>query len=435
MTDPAFSDVLEKRYFQFFRHKTVRGSNSLIDARFWDRIVLQACHSEPAVKHAVLALSSLHQLSELPDGCESRQRHRAYAEKQHQKALEQARLLIASAKPQDIDRVLIACVVFICYESVRGDYVASAVHMHSGRQIVVNNWQRLRQTSRRNDLLEIEQALFRLDIPALAFQDSSSPLICTLDDYLLTQPMLVVPELKSLADARASLVDLVRWMLLVAHLVGDVVQPREISMARYEVEMTKGAAQLRIWRERFESLIRDETSSVPTCLVTILRIWHIGATAFLEASCFGLQTRWDGVQHHFADIVALAGPIVDEMAKTDTTSFSVEMGYIDPLWLAASRCRDPQIRREAIRLLRACRRQEGVWESVGAAAVAQRWMDIEEQDLPCVMRASDIPEHRRIHRIDTRVDVDKSSTRLRFALRDVDGELVLRDEEGNAQEA
>lgn len=430
ITDPAFSDVLEKRAFQFFRHKTVRSSNSLIDARFWDRIVLQACHVEPAVKHAVLALSCLHQLSELPDVCEDKQRHRTYAEKQHQKALEQARLLVASAKPQDVDRILIAAVVFICYEGVRGDYVASAVHIQSGRQIVVNNRERLQQASRRNDLKEIEQALYRLDVPALTFQDSSSPLSWTLDEYTHTQPLLVVPDFKTVADARASLIDLVRWLLLVAHSIGDPVMPSEISVGRYELENAKGAVQLKIWRERFESLLmRDGTASAPLCLVAMLRIWHTAATAFVEAGSVGLETRWDNVQHLFADIVLLAEDVINEISKAGNASFSVEMGYIDPLWLAASRCRDPQIRRRAIELLRACQRQEGMWESMGAAAVAQRWMEVEEEGLACVAQASDIPEHRRIRRTDIRADIDSLSILVRFTLCDADGEPNFRNEE------
>ncbi|KAK5111186.1 hypothetical protein LTR85_012235 [Meristemomyces frigidus] len=393
ITDPAFSDVLEKRYFQFFRHKTICGSNNLIDSRFWDRIVLQACHVEPAVKHAVLALSSLHQLSELTNENPSKQRHRAYTEEQHQKALEQARMLVASATPHDIDRVLIACVILICYEGVCGDYVASAVHMRSGRQIVVNNWQRLQQTSRRDDLREIEQALFRLDVPALTFQDSSSPLTWTLDDYICTQPLLVVPEFKTVVEARTSLVDLVRWLLLVAHSIGDPVMASAVSVQRHETEMTKSAAQLDIWRERFESLlIHNETTFAPPCSIAMLRIWHTGATALVEGGCIGSEARWDKVQHLFADIVLLAGAIIREICKVDRASFSVEMGYIDPLWLTASRCRDPHIRREAVRLLRACQRQEGMWESMAAAAVAQRWIDVEEEGLPYVTQAADIPD-------------------------------------------
>ncbi|KAK5129277.1 hypothetical protein LTR08_003633 [Meristemomyces frigidus] len=426
---PAFADILEKRYFQFFRLQTVRATNSLVDSRFWDKVVLQMSHVEPAVKHAVLALSSMHQLSALPEGSEMKQGHRAFADKEHQKAIRAARVLIGSARPQDVERVLIACIIFICYDSVRGDFASSAIHMHSGRQIIVDNRQRLQQTSRRHDLREIEHTLFRLDIPTITFQDPSSPLSLTLDDYLRTQPMLVVPEFQTVIEARASLTDLVRWILVVGGLAADPTMPGRVAWHEdYENEVSKCAAQLHIWRECFENLLLDKPSS-STLSTAMLRLWHTGALIVVAAAGCGPQTRWDDLKHHFASIVSLAEVIVKEIPKSDGVSFSLEMGYLDPLWLVVSRCRDPTIRRRAIGLLRSFRRLEGVWDSAAVAAVGQRWMELEEEGLPRAMQASDIPESRRLSRVVTRTDAATSSARLQFEYRGVDGELCLRKEE------
>lgn len=46
----------------------------------------------------------------------------------------------------------------------------------SGRSILRHNRERLRQSSRRNDLTEIEHALARLDVSALTFEDLSAPM-------------------------------------------------------------------------------------------------------------------------------------------------------------------------------------------------------------------------------------------------------------------
>lgn len=159
VTDPAFGGVLEKRYFQFFRQKTVLSTNSLVDSRFWDRLVLQACHFEPAIKHAVLAMSSLHQLSALTTDSDATQHHRLYADQQHQKALTAARALTSSSQPQDMVRILIACILFIIFESVRGDYKASAMHLDSGRAIMAQHSQCIKNASRGKDFDEIGYAL------------------------------------------------------------------------------------------------------------------------------------------------------------------------------------------------------------------------------------------------------------------------------------
>ena len=51
----------EKRSFEFFQHITAPILAGDLDAVFWRVLVLQICHTEPAVRHAVLAISSLHE--------------------------------------------------------------------------------------------------------------------------------------------------------------------------------------------------------------------------------------------------------------------------------------------------------------------------------------------------------------------------------------
>ena len=77
----------------------------------------------------MLALSALHQHKELPEDDPLLAEHLAFTEDQHGKALQAAKLLVASASEGDIDRVLCACVIFISFEGIRGDYVASRIHM------------------------------------------------------------------------------------------------------------------------------------------------------------------------------------------------------------------------------------------------------------------------------------------------------------------
>ncbi|KAF3762036.1 hypothetical protein M406DRAFT_74953, partial [Cryphonectria parasitica EP155] len=82
------------------------------------------------------------------------------------------------------------------------------------------------------------------------------------------------------------------------------------------------------------------------------------------------------------------------------------------------RCRDPAVRRRAIALMRATHRVEGCWESYGAAAVAQRVMEVEEGFLgpdAVITCAADIPQEARCHSIITGV---------RMVERQVDMQLV-----------
>jgi hypothetical protein len=73
------------------------------------------------------------------------------------------------------------------------------------------------------------------------------------------------------------------------------------------------------------------------------------------------------------------------------TRFSFEVGIVPPLHVTASKCRDPVIRREAVELLFASPRQEGMWDGVLAARIGKWLTSCEEDGLappPLVSRES-----------------------------------------------
>lgn len=56
---------LERRSFDFFCKQIVVVLSGIFDPSFWTRLVLQAAHHEPAIRHAVVALGALHESSEV----------------------------------------------------------------------------------------------------------------------------------------------------------------------------------------------------------------------------------------------------------------------------------------------------------------------------------------------------------------------------------
>jgi hypothetical protein len=63
-------------------------------------------------------------------------------------------------------------------------------------------------------------------------------------------------------------------------------------------------------------------------------------------------------------------------------SFALDLGIVPPLFVVATKCRDRKLRRDAIRLLLASPRREGMWDSNLCGRVGQWIMEIEEEDLP-----------------------------------------------------
>ncbi|KAM3455823.1 hypothetical protein NHJ6243_008418 [Beauveria neobassiana] len=63
-------------------------------------------------------------------------------------------------------------------------------------------------------------------------------------------------------------------------------------------------------------------------------------------------------------------------------SFSADLGIIPPLFVVATKCRDPWLRRQAIQLLKSSARREGMWDSELTSNIATWVMQLEEQGVP-----------------------------------------------------
>lgn len=92
------------------------------------------------------------------------------------------------------------------------------------------------------------------------------------------------------------------------------------------------------------------------------------------------RSNWHELMPYFKEMVALSEKIIASEADSvfPTTSFCLDMGLIIPLYTVASQCHDPALRRNAITILRSTSRQEGLWNSLLIAQVAERIIEIEE---------------------------------------------------------
>jgi hypothetical protein len=106
----------ERHYFDYFRHRTAPQLSGSFDSSFWNRLLLQTTHHQPAVWHAVVALGSLHQNFE--DRCPDATGDAAFALQQYVKAIGFVLVPIRERGKQAADVALITCVLFTCFEVV-----------------------------------------------------------------------------------------------------------------------------------------------------------------------------------------------------------------------------------------------------------------------------------------------------------------------------
>ena len=109
----------EQRYFNFFHFRTAIQMSGFFSSEIWDRLVLQATHYEPAIRHAVLALGSLHERFVNEDQSLQKQ---TWSRDEGGFALEHYNLAIqslmnpANGGRLNIDVCLIACMLFCSFE-------------------------------------------------------------------------------------------------------------------------------------------------------------------------------------------------------------------------------------------------------------------------------------------------------------------------------
>jgi hypothetical protein len=130
--------------------------------------------------------------------------------------------------------------------------------------------------------------------------------------------------------------------------------------------------------------------SMVLCLVQLhYTLMYIQADIDHEAASMD-EMLWDAYMAEFQLMVKYGTGILNPRGGTlpepskQTTSkplFSLDNGILAPLSFIASRCRDPEIRRAAISLIRIANRKEGFWTSDAAAMRSQTMVEIEETEM------------------------------------------------------
>lgn len=150
----------ELRAIDYFHVKTAPGLASYFDAEFWTRLVVQMSYVEPTIRHAIVALGSLHEQRE--SGARGAKKmlplmgHSLDAEPlgvsmplaktrppdenplaitQYNKAI--THLAIRLRSEASIEVALLACILFVCVEFLRGDSHPAVNHFKSGMGIAM----------------------------------------------------------------------------------------------------------------------------------------------------------------------------------------------------------------------------------------------------------------------------------------------------------
>ncbi|KAF2747350.1 hypothetical protein M011DRAFT_56878 [Sporormia fimetaria CBS 119925] len=309
----------ECRSFHYFQTHTLPQWTEYFDSGIWNIMILQLSHVEPAIKHGVLALSALHERFEKTKPMLQSGTH-DFAFAQYMAAVKHSNELLTAHREGrvDVEKVLVACIIFTCYENLAGNYVAANMHLRNGIRIL--NQHRL-GTGTRPQAEPIADILFRFDFQAMAFSDNASPY-----EYSLDNPpeYPIIPLVyTSVSDARKDLIDLLRCMMWISGIVN--VDPGAMQNPTWLLLYTQFMASFSAWEMTFEQyqhmmLLTEQVNTKIHSGITLLQIYGTMARIIVSAgstSPINGELSWDPLLPSFTRILDLAESLP---IQTQTTS-------------------------------------------------------------------------------------------------------------------
>ena len=370
------------------------------------------------MKHALVALGSLHELYYRKDifGKVDCCGEPAYvlALQQYNKAIESLNHSLIDDGSNQQHVVLFTCVLFLCFEVLRGNESAALVHLENGLNILqrslgstvpgaVYTASLARSTT--------DEALWRM-FTRMDLQASSYMGLRISTFVMSPKPR---PFFGNISEARSDLDNILgavysfnRDFARGYRYGSPAAIPSSVTLERQTL-----LSHLATWLQNLNVLLSNGAANLPfkdICGAIVLKLEHQIAHIGLN-TCLLPQEGFPYNAFHaaFEQVVSLA-----ECLQTTTPSypakqspFTFEVGVIPPLFMVASKCRDPVIRRRATAILRKAGR-EGVWSGPIAAVVADKIMEIEEAK----MVDGKIPETALVHRTTIDPNLEKREVQV-----------------------
>ncbi|CAI7612973.1 unnamed protein product [Penicillium pancosmium] len=415
----------ERRAFLFFRSRTAHRIFGHRDVENWLPTLLQIGHKEAPVKHALTALASLHESLEPGNASTSIRRSGKHAEISAQMlATRHYTFAIKSVQTESPDMshrpdiVLILCILFICFEQFRSGDAACLLHLSAGFRLLY--WWR-RNTATYSTLQEysrptvdfvnnqITPILQRLRVQFSLCMDSRHALK-DLGVPLCLPPPIIPSLYTSLNSAR---VDFDRVM-------NYIFSSSERDMpGRDEAPRPASSTLLHQWKSALKSSSSQFSGEPPIlqdCTIKLLKLYYHVSIIIAETYGSESETIFDNYIGHFQTAVELAENITSSWKDAQTFSllFSFDLGFTPPLFLVASRCRHPLIRRRAVNMMLQSPFYHGAWQDRYSGLCAQRMIELEEGNAGTVVDHNDVLESQRIRKVSADLQESQCEILMKF---------------------
>ncbi|CAG9984331.1 unnamed protein product [Clonostachys byssicola] len=364
---------------------------------FWSGLVIRLTITEPAVRHALLALSSVHEkVIAIGDKPETRIPNTTFAFGEYSKAISAISKWTPpsnSSEPATIP--LLVCVLFICIEFLMDYEAAAQVHISQGRKILsqITEAQAMASSPAAEMLRNVLVPIYtRLSLASFLFGHHPA----SIPDFFLGD-WSVPFSFSSLLEARDALFGLLNCGLQFSNEIMPLVYDPTIPQDQLEGIVSRQRAilaRLAEWRTSFAVL--EATLGSKTALQDLLHMYYHTAHIWISGTLGPNELVFDDHLAGFGAIVSHAASGIaaaPSLRGRDAASFVFETEFVAPLYWVAMKCRHPMLRRAAIRLLgrrEVVSRRENFWRAREYLGVAIKTMEMEEAHIASSPGAADL---------------------------------------------
>ncbi|GKT47185.1 aspercryptin biosynthesis cluster-specific transcription regulator atnN [Colletotrichum spaethianum] len=382
----------ESRTLHFFCEMVSPNLPCATDPYFWTHLVVQFSRYEPAVRHSIIAVSSLYEdvirARDNPSGARAdRIRNNELALRHYNAAIRELKGI------QNQGLVLLVCLLFICIEFLQNNRETALRHCAHGVAILASSG----STSLRWVREYLAPIFRRLDTLSFFFGSNQAGAHGV---SILRYP--VPPVFKHQSEAEDMVEDILNQaMLLISHghsfrIGNDHHQPIPPELLQEQERVLCLAKQ---WYDMFTDLEArskvQKTSIARAHTLARYRISVIWATqAFAHT-----ETGYDDYEDEFRKMVEET----EEAAAMECTESlnarpSFEVGFLMPLFFCTHRCRVLDLRLKCLQLIKTLAApRERIWNKDGMYALARRIIEI-EHGLALMTRIGPVWEETRVQK-------------------------------------
>jgi hypothetical protein len=403
----------ESRSLDYYRARVSKEISGYFDTEFWNELVLQLSEGEPAVRHAIVALSSLYEASETSQllqhpSFDDRYKHlMRFAACEYTKAVSALFNRINTNGPR-LKVTLVACLVFIWIEFLRNNVDDALTHLQSGVRILYEQQQL--PTSCKAVIKQVAHILGRVFIQAALH--GSSTVKFEYFDMKDPNPGLGCLHFANLGEARCDIDRKTNRVLRFLRQIESAgFAPLHHGLRPFpdlsSLQCTYQAHinDLEQWKVAFQNLgdrldFKTLTAEALQALDQ-LELCYLLISTTLETLFASTPMIFDKYNGTFARMISLGRRILEnQILRRATSVFTIpfDNSIQGALFYIAVKCRYLPLRREAVELLQLCPDYEGIWQRASLVAFCNWKIDIEEKGRPRGVPETDpLPENARTY--------------------------------------